>query len=209
MAASLVAGDSTGLMQPASSATRAVRAPCAACTCPAGSSWRRRFAVRRQAQHGGDARQPDRAQHRRQRAADLAGHHRQAEQRRIGEHARQQRAQHAVGERALIGLLDVLARVIDQMHVMHAGGAGRHAGQTREAAVDVLDHVARRRPLVLEHLLDQIDAPARTVELVAEQHVSRAGGGAKAAMHAGAQDLFGLRHLRIHQLREGEGGLHC
>ena len=62
--------------------------------------------------------------------------------------------------------------------------------------------------LVLQHLLDQIDAPARGIEFVAEQHIGRAGRGAEAAMHAGAQDLFRFRDLRIGQLGEGEGGLH-
>ena len=67
---------------------------------------------------------------------------------------------------------------------------------------------ARRRPVVLQHVLDQVDAPARGIELVAEQHIGRAGRGAEAAMHAGAQDLVGLRDVRIGELGEGEGGLH-
>src|SRR5690606_27968408 len=54
----------------------------------------------------------------------------------------------------------------------------------------------------------QIDAAARTVALVAEQHIGWAGRGAEAAMHAGAQDPVRLRDLRIGQLREGERGLH-
>src|SRR5690606_13696525 len=54
----------------------------------------------------------------------------------------------------------------------------------------------------------QIDAAARTVALVAEQHVGWAGRRAEAAMHAGAQDPVRLRDLRIGQLREGERGLH-
>ena len=115
----------------------------------------------------------------------------------------------AVEQRALVGLLDVLAGVIDQMHVMHAGRTGGHAGEARQAAVDMLDHFARGRPLVLEHVLDQIDAPARAIELVAEQHIGRTGGGAEAAMHAGAQDFFRGVDLRVGELREGEVGLHA
>ena len=160
-------------------------------------------------QHRRHPRQAEHAQHRRERLGDQARHHGQPEQRRIGEHAREQPAHGAVGERALVGLLDVLAGVIDQVHVVHAGRTGGHAGQARQAAVDMLDHVARRRPVLLEHVLDQIDAPARAIELVAEQHIGRAGGGAEAAMHAGAQDLFRFRDLRIDQLREGEVGLHA
>jgi hypothetical protein len=53
----------------------------------------------------------------------------------------------------------------------------------------MLDHFGGRRPVVLQHLLDQVDAAARRIELVAEQHIGRAGRGAEAAMHAGAEDL--------------------
>ena len=70
------------------------------------------------------------------------------------------------------------------------------------------DNLRRRRPVVLQHVLDQVDAPARRIQLVAVEHVGRAGGGAEAAMHAGAQDLFRFRHVRVGQLREGEGSLH-
>jgi hypothetical protein len=48
----------------------------------------------------------------------------------------------------------------------------------------------------LEHLLDQVDAAARAVELVAEQLVGRAGRGAEAAVHALAQDRLGLAAFR-------------
>ena len=56
--------------------------------------------------------------------------------------------------------------------------------------------------VLLQHLLDQVDAPARAIELVAEQHIGRAGRGAEAAMHAGAQDLVGFGDIGIGQLRE-------
>ena len=55
--------------------------------------------------------------------------------------------------------------------------------------------VARDRR-AFEHLLDEVDAPARAVELVAQQLVSRTGGVAHAAMHTGAQDGVGLDALR-------------
>ena len=111
-------------------------------------------------------------------------------------------------DRALVGFFDVLARMIDQVHVVHAGRTGGHAGKARQAAVDMLDHFACRRPVLFEHLLDQVDAPARRIELVAEQHIGRAGRGAESAMHAGAQDFLRGCDLRVEQLREGERGLH-
>ena len=82
--------------------------------------------------------------------------------------------------------------MIDQMHVVHAGGTGGHAGEAGEAAVDMLDHFGGRRLAALQHVLDQIDAPARRIEFVAEQEIGRAGGGAEAAMHAGAEDRLEL-----------------
>ena len=100
------------------------------------------------------------------------------------------------------------AGVVDEMHVMDAGRTGRHAGEARQAAVDMQRDLRRRRPVVLKHVLDEVDAAAGRIELVAVQHVGRAGGGAKAAMHAGAQNLFRLGHIRISELREGERRLH-
>ncbi len=72
----------------------------------------------------------------------------------------------------------------------------------------MLDHVGRRRPVILQHVLDQVDAAARRIELVAQQHIGRTGRGAEAAMDAGAQDLVGFRGGRIGKLSEREMGLH-
>ena len=60
-----------------------------------------------------------------------------------------------------------------------------------------------------QHVLDQIDAAARTVEFVAEQQIGRAGRGAEPAMGAVAQDLFGLRGIGIGELFGGEIGAHA
>src|SRR3954469_4572309 len=72
----------------------------------------------------------------------------------------------------------------------------------------MLDHFARRRAVLLQHLLDEGDAPARTIEFIAEQHIGRTGRGAEAAMHAGAQDLVGFRDIGIGQLGERKFGFH-
>ena len=73
---------------------------------------------------------------------------------------------------------------------MHAGRAGGHAGEAAQAAVDMLDHLPGGRLAVLQHVLDEVDAPARAVELIAEQQIGGACGRAEAAMHTGAQDLL-------------------
>ncbi len=143
-----------------------------------------------------------------ERPAEGGAEERQAEAVRVGQHAGQHRAQEAVLRRAGIGFFDMGAGMVDEVHVVHPGRAGGHAGQAGQAAVDVLDHLRARRLAPLQHVLDQVDAPARRIELVAEQQVGRAGGGAEAAMHAGAKDLLRGRHGRIGELRGGEAGLH-
>ena len=69
-------------------------------------------------------------------------------------------------------------------------------------------HLRRGGPPVLEHVLDEIDAAARPVELVAQKHEGRAGRVAEAAMDALAQDLVRVLELRVGELGEGEAGLH-
>jgi hypothetical protein len=103
----------------------------------------------------------------------------------------QQPAQRRLAARSRHALLDQAPADVDQAAVFHAGRAGGFAVATGQAAIQVLLGHARRR-LSLEHLLDQVDAPARTVELVAQQLIGRAGRQAKPAVHALAQDGLGL-----------------
>ena len=58
--------------------------------------------------------------------------------------------------------------------------------------------------LVLEHLLHEINASSRPVELIAQELIRRTRGGAETAVHAGAQDRFGLSALRrvLDEIRE-------
>ena len=156
--------------------------------------------ARREPQRGGERLQPDGGEQRRERPRQRGRHRRPAQPRRIRHHPREERAHQPVEQRPAIGLLDMRAGVIDEVHVVHARRARGHAGEARQAAVDMGDDVLGRRPVVLQHVLDQVDAPARRVALVAEQHIGRAGRGAEAAMHAGAQDLVGLRDVRIGKL---------
>ena len=64
------------------------------------------------------------------------------------------------------------------------------------------------RLLAFEHLLDQVDAAARAIELVAEQLVGGACGVAEAAVHTLAQDGLGLAAFGgVHEFGR-ELGLH-
>ena len=164
---------------------------------------------RRKAQHGGDGFEP---RYRREDAGEGSPERRELqrrpEPRRIGQNHRQRLPDQPVEQRAPVGPVDVGAGVIDQVHVVHAGRAGRHAGEAGQAAVDMGDDFPVGRASVLQHVLDQVDAPARAVELVAQRHIGRAGRGAEAAMHAFAQDAFGFRDMRVGELLGREGGLH-
>src|SRR3546814_6807011 len=83
----------------------------------------------------------------------------------------EQRPYHALAQRPAIAFVDIGARMIDEMHVVHAGRAGRHAREARKAPVDVLDDLGGRRALLLQHVLDQVNAAARAIEFVAEKDI--------------------------------------
>jgi len=126
----------------------------------------------------------------------------------IGQDGGQQGARHSLPETALARLLDVGAGVVDEVHVVDAARARGHAGEAGEAAVDVVLHLGTCRALVLEHLLHQVDAAARAVALVAQQHVGGAGGGAEAAVHTAAQNLVDFGRAWVLQLLAGEVRVH-
>eukprot|EP01133_Synstelium_polycarpum_P028486 gene28487-biopygen24091 len=99
--------------------------------------------------------------------------------------------------------------MIDQMHVVDARRAGRHAGKAGRAAIDMPDNLLIGRTAIFQHVLDEIDAAARAVEFVAQRDIGRACGGAEPAMNAFAQDLFGFGNTGVKQLLRGEVGLHA
>ena len=113
---------------------------------------------------------------------------------------RQRRPQRAVQEGPLEGLLDVMPGMVDQVLIVHARWAGRHAGETGQAAIKMLDDRRRRRAVVLQHVLDLVDAAAGAIQFIAKQDVCRAGRRAEAAMHAGSQNLLRFRHVRVLKL---------
>ena len=62
-----------------------------------------------------------------------------------------------------------------------------HLDELRKRLIVCFAH-GRAGWLALEDLLDLVDAAARPIQFVAQQLVGRAGRGAEAAVHAGAQD---------------------
>ena len=88
-----------------------------------------------------------------------------------------------------------MAPDIGQPAVTHAGRTRGLAGATGKAPIEMELRLGGNRA-ALEHLLDQIDPPARAVELVAEQLIRRTRRGAETAVHAGAQNRLGFTSLR-------------
>jgi hypothetical protein len=100
-------------------------------------------------------------------------------------------AQNALRQRTRHLVFDDLATDIDQPAVLHARRASRFAIAAGQAAVQVQLGFTGCL-LAFQDLLHQIDAAARTIQLVAQQLISRTGCGAEAAMHALAQDGIGF-----------------
>ncbi|CPJ09368.1 Uncharacterised protein [Bordetella pertussis] len=141
----------------------------------AGRPRRRHLAPQRLRQHG---------------AHHLAQPHGRAEPGRI--HASAQRfAAQPVAQPARYALVDQLAADIDQPPILHPRWTGRFAIAAGQAAVQVLLG-GLGRLAAFEQLLDQVDAAARTVQLVAQYLVGRTRSGTETAMHATAQDGIGL-----------------
>ncbi len=165
----------------------------------------RRNCLRRHRQHRPQAR----IRHKpRERPPHLRRQQRQPEPRGIGDHPRQHRPQQPVHQRPPVRPLDIGPRLVHQMHVMHARRTGRHAGKATQAPVDVLHRPRVRRPALLQHVLDQVDAPARAVQLIAQHLIGRASRRAEPAMHAGPQHLVRPGDPGVLQLLGGEGRLH-
>lgn len=134
--------------------------------------------------------------------------HADPEQARTRQDIGEKTAQKPFGQRPRILFLDLDPRLIDEVHVVHPRGAGGHAGEAGETAIDVLDHLLRRLAVVLQHVLDQVDPATGTIELVTQQDVGRTGRRTEAAMDAGAQDFVGFPDVGIGELGEGKFGLH-
>jgi hypothetical protein len=77
-----------------------------------------------------------------------------------------------------------------------------------EAAIDMERNLLRRWLVMLQHVLDEVDSSARTVEFVAEQHISGTGRGAKSAMHAFPKNRVGFRDVGVGETFGREMGLH-
>lgn len=74
--------------------------------------------------------------------AEVCRLQREVETARIGQRDGKDAACQPVPERALVGGFDMHARMVDEMHVVDAGGTGGRAGEAGEAAIDMGHHRA-------------------------------------------------------------------
>ena len=65
-----------------------------------------------------------------------------------------------------------------------------------------------RRTTGLQHLFDEVDAPARPIVFIVQQRISGAARGAKAIVLAGFENLIRFSNIRIGQLMQSELGMH-
>ena len=93
------------------------------------------------------------------------------------------------------------------MPVLHTAGASGFAVAASQAAVQVLLR-GTRWCCAFQHLLDQVDTATRSVQLIAQRLVGRAGSGAEATVHTFAQNGFGLLPFRRITVNRRELSLH-
>ena len=158
--------------------------------------------------HGHHVPQPSLGHERLEGSAEPREQHENPKPRRIRQDLAQHPADEPVSRGAAVIVFDVLAGMIDQMHVVDPRGAGRHAPEARQAAIDVLDSLAVGSSARLEHVLDHVDAAPRTVALVAKHLVGRAGRSAESAVNAGPQNRVRTPRQRVVKLRLGKLRLH-
>lgn len=108
-----------------------------------------------------------------------------------------------------VGFLDMHAGGIDQVHIVHLHRAGGHARHARQAAVQVRHCLRLGRRAAFQHFLDQVDAAARRVVFVVQQHIRGAARGAKAIVLAGLENLVGFGDVDVGQLIGREICLHA
>ena len=142
-----------------------------------------------------------------QRPEHLAAVDQALEQVRMRHQRAQPLAQQTLADRTRHRRIDHRPADVQQVVVIDPRRAGGFAVAARQAAIQVL--LGLLRDLVaFQHLLDQVDAPARAIQFIAEQLIGRAGGVAESAVHAGAQDAVGFFGAGQLAGAFAQGGLH-
>src|SRR5690554_626086 len=107
--------------------------------------------------------------------------------------------------------LDFGATDVEQLVVLHSGGAGGFTVAAGQAAVQVQSGLLGDVLAVIgvfQHLLHQVDAAPWSVTLVAQQLIGGAGGVTEAAVHTATQDAVGFLNMRLLEGFLGKVRLH-
>ena len=104
-------------------------------------------------------------------------------------------------------LIHDFATDLDQPAVSHTGRAGGFTGAAGKATVK-MGLCSGADLVAFQHLLDQVDATARPVQLIAKQLVGWAGGCTETAVYAGAQNRLCILDVRVAQKLFADVGLH-
>lgn len=144
----------------------------------------------------------------RERASDARQFERHAQAPWVGQHRDDRRAQQALGQRPSKMRFDIGTAAVDEAAILDARRAGGLAGQTGQATIDMRDGLGVRCAAALQHGTHQIDATARRVVLVTEQHISRTGLRTEAMAHTALDHALGFGKRRLGQLLGAEAGMH-
>lgn len=142
-----------------------------------------------------------------ERPDELGGAQERSEAARVGQHSTQEEPLQPFAERSRAQPLDVCPADVEQARILDARGAGGLAGAAAQAAIE-MDLGGAARLVPFQEGLDEVDAPARSVQLVAQEPVGRAARRAETAMDATAQDGVGLPARRRVLDEGGERRLH-
>ncbi len=121
-----------------------------------------------------------------ERPDELGGAQQRSQAARVGQHSTQEETLQPFAERSRAQSLDVGPADVEQARIFDARGAGGLAGAATQAAVE-MDLGGAARLVPLQERLDEVDAPARAVQLVAQEPVGRAARRAETAMDATAR----------------------
>ena len=96
-------------------------------------------------------------------------------------------AAQAIPRGTVMAPLDLCPGRLDEPVVLDTGRAGRHAGHTAKARIEMLHH-RRRHGLAIDAKPHQVDPPAWRVHFLVPQRIRGAGRQAEPAMHAIADE---------------------
>ncbi len=119
-----------------------------------------------------------------------------------GKRGKDQFAEETFAQAARHVALNLRPHRLNQLVVLNARRAGRHAGHAAQALIHVQPEAVIERRLAVRGFLDHVNAPARRVHFLAPEHVSGTCGQAKATVHA-VVDVLLLRRVDARQNSKG------